>query len=84
MIYPGHCHCGAIGFRFDTALPVHAWPIRICECEFCHAHGAIYTADPAGRVAFNVQTGNRPISTSSLRALRISFLVKTAAFISAP
>ncbi len=60
MIYPGHCHCGAIGFRFETALPVHAWSIRICECEFCRAHGALYTADPAGRVAFNAQIGNRP------------------------
>jgi len=30
-IYAGQCHCGAIGFRFLTAMPPSNWAIRACQ-----------------------------------------------------
>ena len=46
----GRCHCGAIGFEYDTALPPGKWPVRDCQCSFCQKHGACYTSDAAGSV----------------------------------
>lgn len=53
--FTGRCHCGAIGFSFQTALPVARWSVRACQCEFCRSHGAFTTTDPAGRLAFHAQ-----------------------------
>lgn len=50
--FSGRCHCGAIGFNFQTALPTGQWSIRACRCGFCRSHGALNTTDPAGRLAF--------------------------------
>jgi len=48
----GRCHCGAVGFEYDTASPPAEWPVRDCQCSFCRKHGARYTSDPAGSVRF--------------------------------
>lgn len=50
----GACHCGAIGFEFDTALAPGALNLRRCGCSFCRKHGARTTSDPAGSVRFLV------------------------------
>ena len=50
----GRCHCGRIGFRFDTALTSTALPLRRCDCSFCRRHGARTTSDPAGSVRFEI------------------------------
>lgn len=51
--YPGHCHCGAIGFDFQTAHPPDTWSLRACQCRFCRCHDALSTSDPAGTLRFN-------------------------------
>ena len=53
--FEGGCHCGALGFSFQTAVPVTRWRVRACQCGFCRAHGARTTSDPAGRLAFQVK-----------------------------
>jgi hypothetical protein len=52
--FKGSCHCGALGFSFQTALPVAKWSVRACQCRFCRAHGALTTSDPGGRLMFHV------------------------------
>lgn len=53
--FEGGCHCGALGFSFQTSLPAGAWSVRACQCGFCRAHGARSTSDPSGRLAFHVK-----------------------------
>jgi hypothetical protein len=53
--FDGGCHCGALGFSFQTALPVAKWSVRACQCRFCRAHGALTTSDPDGRLIFHVR-----------------------------
>jgi hypothetical protein len=53
-VFAGSCHCGALGFSFQTALPVEQWSIRACQCRFCRLHGALTSSDPAGRLTFHV------------------------------
>ena len=48
--WQGRCHCGAVGFTYETAKPPAEWPVRECQCSFCQKHGACYTSDPAGEV----------------------------------
>jgi hypothetical protein len=55
MRYEGRCHCGAIGYTYDTELAPAAWSLRECQCAFCRAHGARTTADPKGTVQFHAQ-----------------------------
>ena len=50
----GCCHCGRIGFRFESALTPQALPLRRCSCSFCRSHGARTTSDPAGSVRFEI------------------------------
>ncbi len=69
----GGCHCGALGFEFRTALAPSAWSIRACQCNYCRAHGGIYTSDPTGSVQFAHREPER--------ALRYRFGHKTADFI---
>ncbi|HEY6457807.1 MAG TPA: hypothetical protein VIY90_21235 [Steroidobacteraceae bacterium] len=52
--FVGGCHCGALTFRYDTAVLVTAWSVRACQCSFCRAHAAVSTSDPAGSLAFQV------------------------------
>ena len=51
--YSGHCHCGAIGFVYATALPPADWSVRACQCRFCRMHHALSTSDPGGSLAFH-------------------------------
>ena len=55
--FEGGCHCGALRFSFQTALPVTQWSVRACQCGFCRAHGALTASDPSGRLAFHVKQG---------------------------
>ena len=71
--YHGGCHCGALGFEFQTALHPSSWSIRACQCNFCRSHGGVYTSDPAGAV--------RLMHQEPQRASRYRFGHKTADFI---
>ena len=71
--FKGSCHCGALGFSFQTALPVARWSVRACRCRFCRAHGAMTTSDPSGRLIFHVD------AAESLQRYR--FGLKTADFL---
>ena len=53
--FEGSCHCGALGFYFQTALPITQWSVRACQCGFCRAHAALTASDPSGRLAFHVK-----------------------------
>jgi hypothetical protein len=53
--FEGSCHCGALGFSFQTALPAPSWSVRACGCGFCRAHGALTSSDPAGALVFHVR-----------------------------
>jgi len=55
--FEGGCHCGALGFSFQTARAVSQWSVRACQCGFCRAHGALTASDPSGRLAFQVKQG---------------------------
>jgi hypothetical protein len=71
--FSGGCHCGALGFSFQTALAVSQWSVRACQCRFCRSHGALTTSDPAGRLTFR---------TSAAEWLqRYRFGLKTADFL---
>ncbi len=50
--FRGSCHCGAIGFRYRTAILPECWSIRACQCSFCRTHDALSTSDPAGSLEF--------------------------------
>ena len=52
--FTGHCHCGAIGFRYATAVTPAEWSVRACQCRFCRMHDALSTSDPDGRLTFDV------------------------------
>ena len=71
--YEGSCHCGAIGWKFTTELEPTSWTLRACQCEFCRAHGARCTSDPAGFVDFSAAD---PESLSRYR-----FGLRTADFV---
>jgi hypothetical protein len=71
--FDGGCHCGALGFSFQTALPVAKWSVRACQCRFCRAHAALTTSDPDGRLLFQVR--DRELLA------RYRFSLKTADFL---
>ena len=48
------CHCGRIGFRFETRFTPQTLPLRRCDCSFCRRHGARTASDPAGSVRFEI------------------------------
>lgn len=50
--YEGRCHCGAIGFRYRTEIPVERWSVRACQCSYCRAHDALSSSDPQGELGF--------------------------------
>lgn len=72
-VYPGQCHCGAIGFRFRTEESPSRWAVRACQCSFCTAHGAACVSDPAGAVSFS--------HTRELELQRYRFGLRTADFL---
>ena len=52
-VHHGGCHCGALRWELETALPLAQWSVRACQCSFCRLHGALSTSDPRGRVRFH-------------------------------
>lgn len=72
-IFEGSCHCGAIGFRYETSIAPERWSLRACQCSFCRAHDALSTSDPAGYLEF---TANVPKLVNRYR-----FGLRTADFI---
>jgi len=72
-VFSGGCHCGALGFSFQTALPVEQWSVRACQCGFCRLHGAQTTSDPGGQLTFHVN------DAAALRRYR--FGLRTADFL---
>jgi len=71
--HTGRCHCGAIGFTFDTAAEPAGWSVRACQCSFCRAHSALSTSDPRGSVRFRIE---RPENLTRYR-----FGLRTADFL---
>ena len=71
--YPGSCYCGAISFRYRTAVVPPEWSVRACQCGFCVAHGALSTSDTAGELSFASK------APSKLRRYR--FALRTADFL---
>lgn len=50
MLLRGRCHCGNLRYEFETAYAPAELPLRICQCSFCRAHGAVNATDPRGRL----------------------------------
>jgi hypothetical protein len=73
MLYLGACHCGAIGYSYDTAMAPEAWTMRACACRFCRSHGATTTSDPAGMLALRCR--------DPAALLRYQFGLRTADFL---
>lgn len=71
--FAGSCHCGALSFDYQTALPPERWSVRACQCGFCRNHAAATTSDPSGRLSFRVS------ETASLQHYR--FGLRTADFL---
>lgn len=71
--YDGGCHCGAIGFRFQSDRAPSRWSVRACQCRFCRLHGALSTSDPDGALDFSASQPDR--------VLRYRFALQTADFL---
>jgi hypothetical protein len=71
LIHRGGCHCGALRYELETALPLEQLPLRACQCAFCRAHGALSTSDPAGIVRLEI----------AAPPIRYRFGLKTADFL---
>ncbi len=71
--YEGRCHCGAIGFSYETELAPGSWSVRACQCSFRRAHGARCTSDPRGSVRFRISKPDALV--------RYSFALRTADFL---
>lgn len=55
----GGCHCENLRVELETSVDPRALPLRACQCSFCVRHGAISTADPAGRLRIEVAHSER-------------------------
>ena len=71
--FEGSCHCGALEFTFETAVPPKRWEVRACQCSFCRGHGAVCTSDPKAKIQF------RYVHPEHLRRYR--FGLRTADFL---
>lgn len=71
--YAGSCHCGAIGFDYRTDVMPSSWSIRACQCDFCRAHDALSTSDPAGELRF--------LARNADELQRYRFAMQTADFL---
>lgn len=54
VVLTGHCHCGNIRVGFETRYTPADLPLRVCQCSFCRAHGAVAATDPRGRLTITV------------------------------
>lgn len=46
--HAGGCHCGALRWRFDSALDLAGFAPRACDCDFCRRHRAAWVSDADG------------------------------------
>lgn len=46
--HTGGCHCGALRWRFDSALDLAGFAPRACDCDFCRRHRAAWVSDAEG------------------------------------
>jgi hypothetical protein len=61
VVLHGGCHCRQLAVEFSTTQDPAAINPRVCDCSFCHKHGASYISDPAGKLSVSGS------STGSLR-----------------
>jgi hypothetical protein len=54
-VFAGHCHCGNLSVRFETAKAAAELPLRSCQCSFCTRHGARTTADRESHAVVSVR-----------------------------
>ncbi len=54
--FTGGCYCGNLQISFETGFDQANLPLRVCQCSFCRAHGAVTTTDPNGRVSICANT----------------------------
>ena len=59
MRIEGRCHCGNLGFEFETAGTWDSIAPRECDCSFCRAHATRCVSDPEGRAAIFVADPER-------------------------
>lgn len=57
--FTGSCHCGNVGFAFETKKSPEQLDVRACDCTFCTRHGGRTTTDPDGSVRFVVRDGGK-------------------------
>jgi len=50
----GTCHCGNIYFELTLTSAPGTYQPRVCDCIFCHKHGASYVSDPQGSLRFHI------------------------------
>ena len=72
-VYSGSCHCGAIAYKYSTAVAPADWSIRACQCAFCRAHDALSTSDPQGDIRFT--------AAAAEQLQRYRFALRTADFL---
>lgn len=51
----GRCHCGNIAFALHWDPDPERIPARACDCSFCTRHGAVWIANPQGRLRIEVR-----------------------------
>ena len=68
----GSCHCGNIAFELAWDPEPREIPARACGCSFCTKHGGVWTSNPDGALAIEVED---PALVS-----RYSFGTRTADF----
>ncbi len=55
MNYSGSCHCKNIQLVFQTEIPNADIQPRVCTCNFCTKHNAVYISDPQGDLTVTVE-----------------------------
>lgn len=66
MSYAGSCHCGALAFEVDGAIPGEAVS---CNCSYCRRKGLLLTFVPAGQ--FHLTAGEDATTEYRFNAHRI-------------
>lgn len=52
--HSGHCHCGAVRFRFALSPPLSKYPANSCNCSICTRNG--YMVVYAQKKDFQLET----------------------------
>lgn len=70
MAYEGACHCGAVAFTVDAALPGQAVS---CNCSHCRAKGLLLTFVPASQ--FTLTKGEGALTTYRFNTRKLGHYV---------